>query len=734
MSSPALRLTSVLWPLSDAQKGKAGDIQLVADLTDADYYFEGAANGEPGVATGFGFVLLWRADKFVAAQQDFLSCISSNTGYEAFTNGVTFSLSLGNGSAFNTVSFTLYPSDISKLHALGLLYDGANAVLFFNRRRMASLACGFSPAGGAGMYYGRKNSASGFAAASQALGPLISFRGTPTDAQLIALMDALTDSPIVPPKTMAGSTVTHVWSARKEFASKTLTPWQSGPVTLYDTVTSDKTGGLTRQGTPKYLPVSKSYPLPLSIRGVQGFVAGAYLEAGTAGIRGSASGLTVAALVRITAAGNTNQFIVCNTVTAANGWTLYLNGTGNLNFFLWGASTAAWQHTLVSADLGRVLFVVVAWDGTSWRGYIDGVQDGATTTPTFVATTGKMRVGLLPDGTGPADNAAVFAVAGCDQGLTAAEIATMWQKVRSTGRLTLPAGKTNPHEYNFEQDYVASGGSVPSSFLDRSGTDNLTRTGTLTRAQRVSGQLASQSFPFTWGLQGLTDAAYYSGSIGVEGGISNGKSWAFLLRITSQAVTSTDRFIVYARRGTSDMMYMKTNGTNAAIYLSVHNGTSAIGAPLVAVNPSDVGRLMLVVLQYDKVAALARSWAKRAQVSSGTACGGFLADAATTLYAGRYFTAGYPANPGIDFLGMMSGDYTWTRGEIEQLFDDVEANKDLVDVPGKTAWRYSVRQSQPDYTLGPPASLVDQISLAKPLTKTGTAMTISPVHADIWTT
>lgn len=724
-----------------AGEDSSAPMQFVGDFSDADYYSVPPADSEPGVATGFGIATMIRLDAYKpAVSTNLIDCFAGNKGYVLYMTGSTLlSLSIGTGSTGFIVQRKLTPSDIGKIHAIALTYDGAKANIYLDRTALAGVAGAYAVSASP-LLVGRAQSAGSSAGTRGVVGPVIAFRGVPTAAEIYTLLDEMVKHPRRLPRTMAGATITRIWSARKFMApNEYAAPWSAGPAMLADTATGNTGTGLAKTGSPKYVPVfpDPAYSASLNFRGVQGFASGAYLRAVTRGIVGAAAGLTVVALLRFNSSPSVTHVVNCS--DGGSGWGIYSNN--NLSFFIWGTSQGfTFQHTLnATADLGRVLFVAVTFDGSTWRAWLDGVRDGSDFAGGFSpSAAAKMTVGCFSDNSSPATESAVFAVAGCNQALSDAEIKTMWRSFLTDGKLTLPAGKTSPHSYDFEQDFIESG-VVPTTFRDRLGTDNLTRTGTLYRARRVAGMMAMNPYPFTYGLNGFTDANYYSGSLGTDGGVSNGKSWAALFRVDSQALGSRNRAIFEAYRGSIGTLSLYITGTNLTITPYVYNagGTNQPGAS-VAIAPDDVGRLILIVVQFDKAALMIRTWSKRVQVGNGISIPSFPADGATSLYIGRRSLGanGYFAD-GITVLGVMSGDAVWTRGEIEQLFDDVEAAEELVEVSGKTSWLYiparDVYENGGAANGAPPALVNRAPTGTKTLTKTGTAMTLDGVYGRLWT-
>jgi len=222
---------------------------------------------------------------------------------------------------------------------------------------------------------------------------------------------------------------------------------------------------------------------PVELLGAAAFNAANFLtSANGQGIRGNPAGFTVRCVASLSLLTGIEYIANTAIATGANkGWAIFRNGTG-LQIGLGDGTSRTITKVLTAPDLHypRVIHFVMDAAGVASL-YLDGVFAGATAAGVYVdaGPTIPMMIGALSTtAVYPAVNAAVFALAGGDYVLSAAEVAAdvaIWQ---AGGLLSVLPGDL--HHYDLKQDVIANGGptkGLPVEVRDRVGNDHLTRRG-----------------------------------------------------------------------------------------------------------------------------------------------------------------------------------------------------------------------------------------------------------------
>jgi hypothetical protein len=475
---------SGLAPFGMPQKLRSSKLYALSGFNAANYYATQSGGGEAGVNTGFGNVTMFRVRSLVAATQYVRSRLATgpSRGWQhAIDSTYKLGSSYGNGTTFiDGARFQLVPSDVGKIFVLATLIDGAQQRTICNRLVMSTVAqTAYSPVAAATLL------GTGFAAGSNPASGVdflasLDFTGAPTDAQLLALLDAIRATGDVPIN-FAGATVTHRCSLKEQLAKAggVVVDGQAAPAQIDDTITAASIDALAKVGTPVVKVIDPSIDGRV-IKGVLGFSAAAALEAAN-GIRLSTSGGWVGVHFRLDrnpADAGVSRFLAGSTQDANAGWGFYTY-SGVLYLFAYssgGTFVNVCSYTFTAADYGQPHAVAARFNGTSWRIVWDGVVQGSESTSSFrVAATVPMRLGNQYPGVSPFDQGSVWGAAGHNTAIpTDTELSKWCTDTLANASTATIAGKTQAR-WDLTQDIAANGGELPAQVLDRVGTDHLTR-------------------------------------------------------------------------------------------------------------------------------------------------------------------------------------------------------------------------------------------------------------------
>jgi hypothetical protein len=720
-----------------APGGEVLPLYGIRDLSTANRYDTPSPGGEAGTASGFGIVEFLSIDKLGVAR--FLknranSSLSAGYGfYITAANVLSFVCGSGTPAAVYSPGYTVQPSDVGKILCLVGWFDASVPAALKVRLLVSRMQVGAGTAIVGYTALANKttiSSTAGTAGSNPATDTTFyasaTFLGTPSEAQVLAYVDAaraLGDMPA----TMDGATIAHRWSLRAALAGLTVVSGQVGPAEIADTVTSAAADALGRVGSPIVVARDTSIDGRKSY-GAQGFSATSHFRAQTAGIRGSAAGLTVFLDFTLNALSPTGGRIYSSYNDAIGaGCSLHLDSGPTLSMYAFGGPSLLLRAFGVS-DVGQRVTGAVTWDGTTWTPYFNGVAGTPVAGGFARNTSSPMWVGYGPDNT-PASIISLHGLAGCDQALTAAEVAQVHATLRATGVLDLPAGKTNPHTYDLTRDIApAPELGVPAQVLDRAGTDHLTRVGTgLTVAQRVERVYSYETTPVLNGASGFTPTARLERAGDGFGGDASGMFWQLLLRFDSQGVPARTRQLLGNYIGATDGGFLLYSyGSHSSIQpVFVHAGGSVTGLTTTAISASDVGRLMLLTAVIDNGATKAKLYLRRAMVGLGTDIAGYRPRVGGTLLIGEANSGG--ASDGITIFGAQFGISPPSAAEIWANHDATMAENDIVAIPGRTTNLYSIKRSVAENGGVMPATIADRVGSAH-LTRTG-SLTVSPQHA-----
>ncbi|MDB5716298.1 MAG: hypothetical protein JWO15_3695, partial [Sphingomonadales bacterium] len=357
------------------------------------------------------------------------------------------------------------------------------------------------------------------------------------------------------------------------------------PSQLTDRITAASTDALVRVGNPSIVKIDPTIDGRRTL-GVQGYTLGSYFSAAT-GIRGSASGFSVSMLVRpdVTPTSGHHLLGVYNSgatagysiVEVAGGYRVdAINGGGGF-----AASRALW--TLTAADLGKMALITVVYTGTVWRMFVNGVQQGTDIADTFTPNTvGPMNVGKDSYTALAPYDSSIFGVcggSGANKVPTFIEIQQQYADFLSTGRIVGIPGKVDSL-WDFTADILASGvDSVPTTILDRVGSDNLTRQGIDVRTNANS-------------IRGIGPFCASDAFVSLPGGGVAGAAAGFHIALDiwfTKIPTAASSFVTMPRNVTTAGFRIDSN-TGGFIRFVLLIGGSVKSSAVYTVTSADIGR------------------------------------------------------------------------------------------------------------------------------------------------
>ena len=343
------------------------------------------------------------------------------------------------------------------------------------------------------------STASGFGNGGRILAQL-SYAGTPTLAQKQALSDAIRTAGDIPSKAtveglLPGCTVRKRWSLKDAIAAASTTrggvyAGQLAPA-IADSVGAAAADLFVRTGAANILDIDPS-AYPRTTYAVQGFgdptgagtAAPGYASAAGAnkGIVGATTGWYIQSWTRI------SEVAVATFWGARfrgnDGFLFDTNGT-DLRCRMGTGSALVTSPTVTRASYaGQWVLITAVFDQPAGllRLYVNGAQVGSGTamasySPNLSAGD-SFTIGRYVSNGGANGGGAIGQTSG---GHSIPRDAELYQQYLSTMR----AGKLVPlgsalHTYDLDLDVQAASGAVPSTLLDRVGTDHLTRTSTVT--------------------------------------------------------------------------------------------------------------------------------------------------------------------------------------------------------------------------------------------------------------
>jgi hypothetical protein len=726
-------------------------------------YFETAAGGGVrGSVSGFfaqsRLRILGRAAGFPFA------CGNANAlGWYTQHTGTALLVSASNGTLASTpTNYTLLDSDIGRTLILTLVYDQPAGLVRFYLDDVLfatqALSGSFAPYTAGlptrfGAYGLAASSGNGFATFQCAGGNVI-----PTQADLHAQMLASESAG----KLVALTGTDHLWDfdaaiqAAGGAAVSQIVDSVSGatndranliagsmdvlpsietaplcPTQLTDTITQASADAFARVGSPRVVAIDTSID-GRTTKGVVGLSDTAYLTTsslGTGGIAGTVTPFWIAGEARIDAQaqGSSNQVLIGRRQESpALGFQLYTASQNTDLRWLVAPGTNV-TFTIPASWVGQKKLVIAQWDGTQAHLYADGAEVGTPVTVSFAPFTGPMRFGRhAVDATAgvPADRQSHFGGAGGNFALTLAEVQQMFADYASTGKVVPPAGK-GQHLYDFTLDMAANNGELPTQFLDRIGTDHLTKIGPEYTLGTVRGQKLLGSG--TTQISGLATLA--GGGIGgAAAAITVSMLVAPLAVLSATLEMLASRFITGSTQGW-DIRRAGTVGQLGTIYAAFGAGSGNPNTAGYTVQAGDLNTLLHLALTYN--GSTLSFYVNGNLIGSVAVTGTYVPPTIAMLVGAR--SDGFPSVATTTaFVAIGGGAYVASQAELAAQATASIAAGQLVAIPGKTDQR-RYNYTQDATALNPlPVRVVDQMGSGDDLFRIGAGLQLAQRTERAW--
>lgn len=444
-----------------------------------------------------------------------------------------------------------------------------------------------------------------------------------------------------------------------------------------------------------------------------------------------------------------NEALISTTANSAGGYVAQREGN---RFVVGRRSSGTYDqvltYTFKESDIGRRMLFGLSHDGTTLRGWIDGVEVGSlvcapimapTAAPMSIATTWS----AYPTQLIPAPNFTALGVVGGDGSvLTAGEWITLNADTVANGAIGTVAGKAT-HRWNIWGAILANSGTMPASVPDTIGTDHLTVTGTVVAAATgavtshhwslkralagttvTDGQAAPATIADTitaapaddltktgtstvskiWrsangkkrdGVLGHTNTSYYQSAAGAGIRGAPGGFWFFLApRIDSISVAGNDAYqgvcgAMAANQATGYMLWFDGNN----LRFCVGNGGGAIHTPTLAfvAAAADVGQRVPILCRLN--GSTAELWVRGVAVGTANVTIGYSpAGIAVPMELGRVSITS-PAvfnSSKLTHYGLMGGDVAISNAEVAAVFAEFAATERMIGPAGKTQHYYDI--------------------------------------------
>lgn len=715
----------------------AAKVYAATSMSAANYYATGTGGGEGGDAAGFGFLILARIPTQAVgsagralADNLFTGPVEGWTANTSATNtGILAAFVNAAAGSISTPTYTVAPSDVGKiLCVLGQHTGAGNTVRLMVTRGVFTSAAiaGYTPSTTRRTGLGIRANVGNIPGDNLEHIGFLTFRGVPSDAQLVALFDAARSANDVP-TSVSGATLAHRWSLKTELAKAALpvADGAAGPATIADSVTAASVDAMAKTGSPTVKVIDPGL-YPRTSYGALGFTTTSYLEAASLS-RTAATGHWFALWARpdsIAANGQSFKHLLDftrGTIYVTNGSTVNVNnGTVNI------ASAA-----LTASAAGVPMLITGVFRGSSLEAYINGVSLGTPTATTDSGGASILRLGANVAGTSFAQDWTLYgyAMGRVSGGITAQEVLDHYNACAATGRIATIAGKTE-HHVDLTQDVVANGGptnGIPATVQDRVGTDHLSRVGSgLVVSPRTERLWSYETSPIAYGGDGWSNANYYTSSFNDT--ISTNAGWWWALLAFMPTATVVNGVMAGARGADLNSGWDLRPGTNNASllwYMGDGSGFNASGAAPVALD-----KINLFVGAWDGPGLKQRFYNKRLEVGTGTARTAYAPPTTTPIGIGRSLRDPSSAVPNKNILGFAMGQGTPTLAQVQALYDLVQASESMQSIPGMAASvLVDLTQDSPGGAL--PASLSNRGTLGGSFARTGTP-TVTSHFARAW--
>jgi hypothetical protein len=721
----------------------ATKMYALSGFTTLDRYATANGGGEAGsLATGFAIFTLAQLRSLPSTSQIFSA--RSGGSAEGYFNNVNSSNQLvfqvkGTSTFLASPTYPFVASDVGKIFLFGGLVSTAGLVRLFVAR--AERGVGTAQTGYVAPAGTIPASLVGLANAVQpAVGLAIfaeaALRGVPSDAQVIALYDAvraLGDFPAsaVAEALMPGTTITHRWSLRDTLTARKYDAADNSiaPAGIADSVTLAAVDQMARTGLPVVRRIDPSTNGRMTY-GAQGFAVGVALQSALgAGFLGSAAGFTIRLAVTFwSIASSTGYIAVAWNGASTRGWAINRNVT-TLGFYVRGVLVS---KALTAADVGMPHLLHVVYNGSAMEAFYDGVSIGSAAAPSYLAENSPalMALGAINTTASFPANESVWSFAGANYIASAADVAADFAAWQRTARLSDIPSKPDANRYEISTDIIANGGpsaGIPATVLDRVGTSHLTRLGTgLQVAQRAERLWSYETSPILYGAGTFTQTDYYETATNL--GDSNTQSFwaAVFFLVFSQSVTSKPRDLFGSINSTSTQGFaIRSNTSNNSINFLAMDNTAAARTPTTAgISATDVGKLQVYLGVWDQPATKVRGYFKRVESGTGTTVTGY-GPSAGGMRIGRNFQATDRAADGLVVYGVAAGLGVPTLAQIQAFYDDTLANERIGSISGLTTLRVDLDADARANSNTLPATLTDRASGTFGFARTGAMPTTS---------
>jgi hypothetical protein len=663
----------------------------IANINASNYYATAISGGEAGVSTGFFEACLCMLDaaSFAAIQMFAQRMNNSNQGHQLYATaagGLIGGMADGGGTFRSSPTRQLTLADVGKLHVVLLEHDGTFLRLWVDRVQAGTgtALVGFTPSANAHAL------GYGFGLFSDKVPPLamLTGRGVMSDAQRVALFE-------------------------------------------HARATGDLPKALTS------MPV---------ILGARGFGTGHYLST-PGGVRGGAQ-VWVAEWGAISSLSGT-EALISTTANSAGGYVIQREGNrlavGRRSV---GTYEQVLTYTFQESDIGRRMLFGLSHDGTTLRGWVDGVEVGSLAcAPIMAPTAAPMSIGTswnaYPTQLIPAPNFTALGVVGGDGSvLTAGEWTTLNADTVANGAIGTVAGKAT-HRWDIRGAIVANGGIMPASVPDTIGTDHLTVTGTIVASATgavathhwslkralagttvTDGQAAPASIADTvtaapadafakvgsptvrkiWrsangkkrdGVLGHTNTSYYQSAPGAGIRGAPGGFWFFLApRIDSISVAGNDAYqgvcgAMAANQATGYVLWFDGNN----LRFGVGNGGGSLHTPTLAfvAAAADVGQRVPILCRLN--GSTAELWVRGVAVGTTNVTIGYSPAGITVPMELGRVSLTTPAvfnSSKLTHYGLMGGDVAISNAEVAAVFAEFAATERMIGPAGKTQHYYDI--------------------------------------------
>jgi hypothetical protein len=638
------------------------------------FYQTQSGGGEAGVSTGFGSMDVYRCTSVAAVVRYLRSKLGTNAGWQhlLYTNGL--GANYGTGAAYpDSPRAALVASDLSRIFAVLSFYDPGTSLirLWLNRHYLGAVGqASYSPATLAQVLGAQNASGALPATGVDWLGGL-SFRGVPTDAQVLALFDA-TRALLDLPKTIDGGTVTHRWSLKDQLL-----------------------------GVPN--PAGrKSY-------GARGFSAANRMRTNQPRAFGHTSGFTFAWRHRIdtqSLASGTRQAFAAFQSGPNRGLQVLVGGANATLaprlFDAAGNIVDAPAYSILAGDVGQVLTCLAYYDPATSRHefYVNNVRMGTgTAMPSMGIATIDLGIGADTGGGLPCDGSTILAWEyGNGAPPTQAQRDAFFEACYASGQLAqLPQAE---HLHDITRD--TTGTTLPATIADRIGTDHVSVVGTLelgvytesgpvapakltdTITQASVDELERKGLArvvtidpaidgrSTKGALGFGNAAFLEHPTTMRGAVAFNVEAEFEI---SSAGANTIRGIAGCRDSGQPGWMLVTAGTNTSLQFAASSAAGPSSIATIALTAADYGvRLRAVAFFVGNIAYLLLRRPSGDTLAQGSATGVF------AQYAGPFRVGaradGYPAD-NLSIYSVAGGHNAITLADAQTILDTAAAKGSL---------------------------------------------------------